>query len=177
MATGKPDIEQRLRRLEAAESIRECVRLYALAGDRKNDSATLRHVFTADAVYELIGMGRFEGRDEILKGLADIAKSAVVWSYHLPASPLINFDAALESASVFWWVWCPAMIRADDGVVSPYWGAVHYNGEVVDENGVWKFRRLLLETRLRVPFEGPWAVVEGPFQWPDWAHEPRVPGR
>lgn len=166
-------VEQRLRRLEARESIRECIHLYALAGDRKNDSATLEHVFTADAVYELVGMGNFEGRNAILKGLSEIAESAVLWSFHLPGGPLIRLADDLQSAKVFWWVWCPAKVRNDDGSVTPAWGAVHYNGELVDDGGAWKFRRLLLETRMRVPFDGPWSEIEGPFQWPDWAHAPR----
>ncbi|MEI9995301.1 MAG: nuclear transport factor 2 family protein [Rhizomicrobium sp.] len=170
-------IENRLRRLEACESIRECVQLYALAGDRKNDGATLRHVFAADAIYELVGMGRFEGIEAILKGLAEIAQSAVVWSYHLPGGPLIKLADTLDRAEVFWWVWCPARVRNDDGSTAPYWGAVHYNGEMIEQDGVWKFRRLLLETRLRVPFEGPWSEIEGPFQWPGWAHDPRSPAR
>lgn len=166
-------IETRLRRLEANESIRECVHLYALAGDRKNDSATLKHLFTADAVYELVGMGHFEGIDAILKGLSEIAETMVAWSFHLPGGPLIKLSDTLDSAKVFWWVWCPTRVRQDDGTTTPCWGAVHYNGEMVDESGVWKFRRLLLETRLRTPFEGPWTAMEGPFKWPDWAHMPR----
>jgi hypothetical protein len=168
-----PDMEVRLRRLEACESIRECVQLYALAGDRKNDLATLRHVFTADAVYDLVGFGRFEGIDAILKGLAQIAETAVVWSFHLPGGPLIRLSPTLDSAAVFWWVWCPARMRNEDGSTSPYWGAIHYNGELAEDKGAWRFRRLLLETRLKTPFEGPWTEAGGPFHWPDWAGDPR----
>lgn len=162
-------IEARLKALEARESIRECVQLYALAGDRKNDSRIMEQLFTADAVYDLAGMGYFEGRAAIVGGLSEIAKSAVLWSYHVPAGPLIQLSDTLETAKVFWWVWCPARTRNDDGTSTPCWGAVHYNGEMVEEGGTWKFRRLLLETRLRTPFEGPWTEMEGPFVWPEWA--------
>lgn len=160
-------IEARLKRLEARESIRDCIHRYALAGDRKNDGAILQHLFTADAVYELVGMGRFEGRDEIVQGLAEIARSVVLWSFHLPGGPLITLDKDCHTAKVFWWVWAPGRIQEADGSSKSYWGGIQYNGDMVEEDGAWKFRFLLLETRMRTPFEGPWTEVPGPFHWPE----------
>jgi len=161
-----PSMEARLARLEACEAVRACVYAYALAGDRGNRAEILKDVFTADGVYEAAGMGRFEGLPAILKGLPEIARTVVLWSFHAPGGPLIRVASDCSRATVFWWVWCPVSLRAPDGTAKPHWGAGHYNGELVAEQGVWKFTRLLFETKLRTPFEGPWTVIDGPFEWP-----------
>ncbi len=160
------DIEGRLKRLEAAEAIRQCVYDYALAGDRKNDAAIMRRIFTDGAVYEAAGMGRFEGLDSIVRGLSQIADGVVLWAFHSQGGPRIMLSDDAESAKVFWWVWCPARLRAEDGTEKPCWGAGHYNGELRNDGGTWKFQRLLFETLLRTPYAGPWTEIEGPFEWP-----------
>ena len=159
-------VETRLARLEACEAIHACVYVYAVAGDRGNRTEILGKVFTANGVYEAAGMGRFEGLPAILSGLSEIARTVVLWSFHAPGGPLIQLGDDCKRATVFWWVWCPVTLRAPDGSAKPHWGAGHYNGELVDEQGSWKFARLFFETRLRTPVEGPWSVVDGPFEWP-----------
>jgi hypothetical protein len=159
-------VETRLARLEACEAIRACVYAYAVAGDRGNRTEILREVFTDNGVYEAAGMGRFEGLPAILTGLAEIANNVVLWSFHAPGGPLIRLGDDGKRATVFWWVWCPVVLRSPDGATTPHWGAGHYNGELADERGRWKFTRLFFETRLRTPFAGPWSVVDNPFQWP-----------
>jgi hypothetical protein len=159
-------IELRLARLEAAESIRNAVYSYAISGDRGNDPVLVRALFVKNAIFEAKGMGRFEGLDNIVPGLAEIARSVVIWSFHAPGGPWIDLSEDAKRARVFWWIWVPTVLRADDGTTSPHWGAGHYNGEMISEEGTWKFTRLLFETRLRTPFEGPWTQVDGPFEWP-----------
>jgi hypothetical protein len=158
--------QARLARLEACEAIRACVYAYAVAGDRGNDALMLKDVFTRDAVYEAAGMGRFEGLPAILEGLSEIAANIVVWSFHAPGGPLIRLADDCKHATAFWWVWVPVVLRSPDGTDVPHWGAGHYNGELTDENGRWKFARLLFETRLRTPYQGPWSTIDGPFEWP-----------
>lgn len=164
-------LEKRLTRQEARESIRECVYRYALAGDRKNDPTILQTLFTANAVCELVGFGSFNGRDDIVDGLSKIGTDTVLFSYHLPGGPLISLSDELNLAKAFWWVWAPG--RLSDG---PVWGALHYNAELLPEAGQWKFQRLRLEARLRVPFDGPWTEQDGPFTWPDWVTQHRPIG-
>ena len=159
-------VEWRLARLEAAEAIRQAVYAYAMAGDRGNDAHIVRTLFSEEATYEAKGMGRFEGLDNIVRGLAQIARDVVVWSFHAPGGPWIDLAEDGGQARVFWWVWVPVALRSEDGTTTPHWGAGHYNGDMRCEHGNWKFTRLLFEPRLRTPFHGPWTQIDGPVEWP-----------
>lgn len=166
MGKTKRSLEHRLRTLEAREGIRNSVYAYALAGDRANDPAIMASLFTSDAVYEAVGMGRFTGREAIVSGLVEIARSAVAWAFHEPGGPLIRLADDALSASAFWWVWCPVRL-VGDGADAPHWGAGHYNADLVDHDGMWKFTRLVFETRLRTPFGGPWTEIDGTATFPN----------
>jgi len=170
-AAGKADGEMdataaRLLRLEAYEAIRQCIYSYALAGDRGNDRALVERLFAEDASYEAVGMGRFVGRKQIVEGLSEIASSVVLWSFHAPGGPLIDLADDVKTAKAFWWVWVPAALKGDDGKTTPLWGAGHYNADLAVDGGVWRFKRVLFETKLRTPFDGPWTQIDGPFTWP-----------
>lgn len=159
-------LESRTARLTACEAIRACVYTYAMAGDRGNEPGLMRGLFTRDATYEAAGIARFQGRDAIVEGLAAVARELVVWSFHAPSGPLIRLADDLASAKLFWWVWVPANLRDEQGTLTPHWAAGHYNADIVVDEGAWRFRRVLFETRLRTPFVGPWTAVDGPFEWP-----------
>jgi hypothetical protein len=159
-------VETRLRRMEACEAIRHTIYSYAMAGDRGNDAAIMRRLFMPDAVYEAKNMGRFQGLDDIVRGLGKIADDVVAWSFHAPSGPLIDLSEDVASASVFWWVWIPVALRTERGETAPHWGAGHYNARMVSDGGVWKFAEVLFETRLLTPFAGPWTQIDGPFRWP-----------
>lgn len=159
-------MEERLRRLEAAEAIRQCVCDYALAGDRANDPGIMRRIFTHDALYEAAGMGQFQGLDAVVDGLAEIAREAVLWAFHSPGGPRIRLAPDVRSAKVFWWVWVAARLK-DGAAEVPVLAGGHYNADMVDEGGSWKFRRLLFEPKLRTPFDGPWTEIAGDFEWPE----------
>lgn len=164
---GLSDLETRLRRVEAVEAIRSTIFSYAIAGDQGNESNLLRRCFTVDATYEAKGMGRFEGLERIVDGLAQIGRDVVVWSFHAPGGPLIKLAEDTASAEAFWWVWVPVCLKDDAGQVTPHWGAGHYNATLVrSESDAWRFKRVYFETRLRTPFAGPWTTIEGPFEWP-----------
>jgi hypothetical protein len=165
MAAIREDIETRLKWLEACEGIRSAIYSYAMAGDRGNDAAIVRRLFTEDGIFEAKGMGRFEGLENIVSGLEAIARDVVVWSFHAPSGPLIKLTEDVVAAEVFWWVWVPVSMKNELDEITPHWGAAHYNAEMVDSGGQWKFKRVLMETRLRTPFNGPWTAIEGPFQW------------
>jgi len=165
MAATSDLLLERLRRLEAREAIRDAIHSYAMAGDRGNDASMVRKLFTANGVFEAKGMGRFEGLDNIVAGLAAIARDTVVWAFHAASGPLIRLSEDGLRARVFWWIWVPASLKGPDGAVAPHWGAGQYNATMVESQGQWKFEQVLLETRLLTPFEGPWTPVDGPFQW------------
>jgi hypothetical protein len=158
--------DKRLERLEACEAVRRCVFRYALAGDRGNDGKILRGLFAEDATYEATGFGRFHGREAIAQGLEEIARDRVRWAVHVPGGPLIDVAEDACTAKAFWWVWVPVRLRVE-GQDVPYWGAGHYNAELVHSPSGWVFQRLLFEPKLQTPFEGPWTSLEGSFHWPE----------
>jgi hypothetical protein len=160
------DVEERLRRLEAQEAIRGCVYSYALAGDRGNAGHIVNTLFTANGSYEASGFGRFEGRANIVRGLEGIAKQTVLWAFHIPGGPLIKLSDDGQSAKAFWWVFVPVKLNIDS-TPTPFWGAGHYNADFMIEGGVWKFHRVLFETKLQTPFAGPWTQIDGKFEWPE----------
>ena len=156
----------RLARLEACEAIRQCVYRYALAGDRGNHAGILSGLLTDDVVFEATGVAGFAGKDAVLSGLAEVAKHTVVWAFHLPAGPLIDLKEDMRSAHCFWWLWEPVRLRDGPGEATPRWAAAHYNADLVEQDGVWRFRRILLETKMLTPFAGPWTEIDGEFEWP-----------
>jgi hypothetical protein len=159
------DTEERLRRLEANEAIRSCVYAYALAGDRGNAGHIVGTLFTKNGSYEAPGFGKFVGRDNIVRGLEEIAAKAVLWAFHIPGGPLIKVADDGKTAKAFWWVFVPVKLNIE-GEPSPFWGAGHYNADLVIEDGQWKFQRVLFQTKLQTPFAGPWTQIDGEFEWP-----------
>jgi hypothetical protein len=159
-------ILRRLAHLEACEAIRQCVYTYALAGDRGNHAGILAELFADDATFEASGMALFSGKEAVIAGLSEIARRTVLWAFHVPAGPLIDLAADMRSARCFWWLWAPVRLEAGTGEGKPHWGAGHYNAELAEQDGQWRFRRILLETKFQTPFEGPWTEIEGEFEWP-----------
>lgn len=157
-------LEQRIRRLEALEAIRTCIFSYAAAGDRKNDAAVVSTLFTEDASFTVSGMFDLVGRNTIVAGLQEAARTKVLWAFHHPGGPIIKLSDDATTANAFWWVWIPVQFATDDGPV-PHWTAGHYNAELVATADTWKFQRLLFEAKLLMPITGPWTTVEGDFKW------------
>ena len=105
-------------------------------------------------------MGRFNGRDAIIEGLGAIAKSDIPWSFHVPGGPLIQLVGHLDPGQSVLVGLVPSSSSEQGRLHSRLvWGAIQYNGDLVEQQGYWKFSRLLLEVRLRTPFEGPWTEV------------------
>lgn len=158
------NLEYRIRRIEALETIRTCIFSYAAAGDRNNDPAVVGTLFAEDGSFEAVGMAAFVGRENVVNGLAEIGRTTVLWSFHQPGGPIIKLSDDVMSAKAFWWVWVPVNLMTEDGP-KPHWGAGNYNADLVAEGEAWKFKRVLFETKLRMPIEGPWTTVEGDFEW------------
>lgn len=152
-------LEQRIARIEATESVRRLIGLYALAGDRKNDRTMFSEIFTEDAVWSCEGFGRFEGKAAILDALSDIAASRILWSLHFPASPLITVDDAFGSATAFWWLWELATTRDASGDHSSFMGGT-YEAECVRRDDAWMFRKVVLSLQTITPFRDGWTLVK-----------------
>ena len=158
-------VEERLARLEARDDIRRCIYAYAEAGDRHNAPEVMATLFAEDAVYTVDGLNTFHGCTAITKGLAEIGRDQVAWSFHLPGRILMTVNDAGTTATADWVVWEPANMVMD-GQETPYWLAGAYAATLVSSGGVWKFSTLLLKVKFFTPFEGPWTPVKGDFTFP-----------
>lgn len=158
-------VEQRLDRLEARDDIRRCIYAYAEAGDRHNAPEVMSTLFTQDAVYDVEGFSTFTGCAAITKGLADIGRDQVAWSFHLPGRILMTIDDARASATAEWVVWEPASMVMD-GQDTPYWLAGAYVATLNASEGAWKFCDIKLKVKFFTPFAGPWMPVKDDFVFP-----------
>ncbi|MFG1478793.1 nuclear transport factor 2 family protein [Xanthobacter sp. V4C-4] len=147
-------LEARLARLESAQAIRNLVGLYALGADRRNDPEIFSGLYTADAVWEAAGFGRFEGRERIVAELARIGRETIVWTLHYMTSPIVEIDAGGEGARCRWWLWELSKI-ADRPGAAP---AAHFLGGTYDTRlertaDGWRFARVTLDLPLVSPHE------------------------
>lgn len=150
----------RLDRLEAIEAVRQQIGRYALAGDRHNDPEIMKMLFTADAIWDAKGFGRFDGRDAIVAGLSDIARQKVLWSLHFPASPLIDISEDGTSAKAFWWLWELATLREDGGEESSSFMGGTYEAVLQKEGTAWRFKRIDLSFQTITPFRDGWNLIK-----------------
>lgn len=150
------DLEQRLVRLEAGESIRKLVATYAVGADRKNDPTMLRPLFHPDAVWEADGVGRYEGCDKIAQGLSELGRNFVTWSIHYMISPLIDIDENLRDAKCRWYLWELCTMAQDDGAAADTWLGGWYDSRLSMRDGTWGFDWVKLEMRLTSARSEPW---------------------
>lgn len=149
-------IIRRLAQLEADCEIRRIVGLYALGADRRNDPDIMADLFTEDAVWEAVGFGQFEGRQNIAQGLSEIAQNQVVWSLHYMVSPIIDLDESATSARCRWYLWELSTLKNDRGAEEDSWLGGWYDSQVRNDDGVWRFSNVLLDMRLASPVPAPW---------------------
>lgn len=151
-------LEQRIARIEATEAIRRQIGLYALAGDRKNDRDMFTELFADDATWAAEGFGAFEGKAAILDGLCGIAATHVLWSLHFPVSPIITLGDDVKSATAFWWLWELGTLRDSEGDKSSFMGGT-YDAELVERNGAWLFKSVVLKFQTITPFRDGWTLL------------------
>lgn len=153
--TAALNIDERLRRIEARQSIEDMLARYAMGGDRKNDPAILGPLFADNAVWEAEGFGRFEGRDTIATTLAAFAGTHVFWSIHYMVSPLIEIDDEILTARCRWYLWELASML-NDGQPRDSWVCGWYDSKLRFDGAKWVFTHVKLDLRLRAEAVPPW---------------------
>ena len=128
-------IEQRLRRLEDLEEIRQLFVDYGQYLDA-GDFEAYADLFAADGEVRLGPMGSAQGRDQI-KALMEQALAGVIGtSYHLITSPRVQIDGDTATSEVMWTV----IQRGPDG--APVVSMIgRHRDELVRENDRWRFRK------------------------------------
>lgn len=150
-----PELELRLRRMEACEAIRALIATYAIGADRRNDPAILGPLFSTNAIWEAEGIVRLVGREAIATGLSELAQRFVTWSLHYMISPLIEVDATASTATCRWYLWELCTMDQGDGPADTWYGG-WYDSRLSLEEGLWRFDHVTLDPRLASPNAVAW---------------------
>lgn len=149
---NRSNMEQRILRLEASETIRNLIGRYATAADQGNDPNLMQALFHPDAEWRANGFGCLQGREQIVEGLAQIAKQQILWSLHIMAQPDIQLANCGEKAQARWMLWelsTQAVADQPQHVTQDRCLGGFYQSQLsVDEHGVWKFDRVELNLTL-----------------------------
>lgn len=144
-------LEQRLRRLEDAEAIRNLKAEYAALCDRNYDADGIAAMFTEDAVWESPSLGRFEGR-EAIRGFFRGAAGIFSFAIHYSLNGHIEIDG--DHARARWYLFMPCTLA--EGNV-PLWRAGIDHEQYVRVDGRWMFSHKRSEPLLNVRYDGGWA--------------------
>lgn len=87
----KTDLDDRIRRLEDLEALRELKYRYATYCDDGYDADRLAPLFTADAVWDGGVLGRFVGREAIRAFFVQCSK-IVPFAIHQVTNPILEID-------------------------------------------------------------------------------------
>jgi hypothetical protein len=131
----KDDVQERVRRLEDLEEIRQLFIDYGHHLDR-GDFAAHSQLFATEGEVLLGAMGRAKG-PRAIRALMESQLGATVgqW-YHLIASPVIRLDGDRATSHVAW----AALLR--DGQGNPSLRMLgHHRDVLIREQGRWKFMR------------------------------------
>ena len=142
-------LEDRLTRLEDADTIRTLVVQYGKAADRNNDPDMMRALFEKDCVWESPQFGRYEGIEALVEAASRSSREAIVWTLHYNVSVVVHIDDAGTGARCHWHLWEPMKLRQPGGSDAETWfGATYDTLWRKNAPGLWKMSYLYLETRL-----------------------------
>jgi hypothetical protein len=150
-------LEEKIAKLEDIEAIKQLKALYChLVDDGINgDMAKMDELMARFAEDAWIDFGTEEvpdvhkGRDAVTAFYKGTVCSALSYSAHIVANPLIevNGDKAVGS----WYVYVPCTFRETNSAV---WLAGKYREEYVKVNGQWQWQSMTFRAEIQTPFEG-----------------------
>ena len=154
-------IEDRLRRLEDYEALRNLKARYAAYCDDNYDADSIASLFTIDAIWDGGPMGRGEGRDGI-RELFLKSPGRMPFAIHYVTNPVIEIDG--DRATGRWYLWQPCVAAKD--VVAPHeeavWMGGVYSDQYVRENDTWLFAHVQIELKMLSPYQAGWAKQRFP---------------
>lgn len=147
------DLEDRLRRVEAAEEIRCLKARYCDLCDDGYDADALTALFTDDAVWDGGELGCFEGRDRIHRFFQNMP-NVMSFAVHHVTNSAVNVDSTARRATGRWYLLQAATTVENNSAV---WLMARYEDELVHLDDTWKFQRVTLRARAFSPYEDGWA--------------------
>jgi hypothetical protein len=166
------DVEQRLRRLEDAEEIRQLKALYGGYWDAgwsgaRSDGEKLAQLFTEDGVWDGSPISAvLHGRQEIREYCEWLGRyvsyeesgerrSLESISLHMTSNPVITVDGDTASATFI-----GLLVAPHPDINRAVWCAGRYNDDLVRTPEGWKFQRVDFQYAFFTPFDGPGWVAE-----------------
>lgn len=148
-------IENRLRRLEAAEQIRILKHRYCDLCDAGYPADPLCDLFTEDGVWDGAEMGVFEGRDA-LHGFFTNMPDVMSFAVHHVTNSAVEVAEDVASARGRWYLLQTATVKKTNQAV---WLAAQYDDQLIYAGNRWRFRRVTLRSRFYTSHEAGWAAV------------------
>ena len=149
------NLEDRLRRVEAAEEIRILKADYCDLCDAGYPADALCALFTEDGVWDGAEMGVFEGRDALHRFFTNMP-NVMSFAIHHVTNAAIEVSDDATSARGRWYLLQTATVKASDEAV---WLAAHYDDEIIATDAGWRFRRVQLRSRFYTSHAAGWAEV------------------
>jgi len=147
------DLEARIARLEAAESIRSLKAHYCDLCDAGYNSDELGALFTDDATWDGGDLGTFEGVEAIKRFFGHMPKVLSLAIHHV-TNPAIDVADDALSATGTWYLLQPATLATTDQAV---WIDGRYQDEFVKIDNVWRFSRIRIDTKFFTTSGSGWA--------------------
>ena len=147
-------LEDRIRRLEDIEALKQLKHRYAAACDDDYDADRLAPLFTEDAIWDGGILGRFVGREairEFFRGTPAIVPFAI----HHVTNPILEVDGDVATGQ--WYLWQPLTFARGE---QAFWLAARYEDRYRREPDGWRFERVTIHVRALSPYEEGWARVQ-----------------
>jgi uncharacterized protein (TIGR02246 family) len=143
-------LEERIRKLEDIEEIKQLKARYAAACDKNYDADAIAALFTEDAVWDGGALGKAEGREKIRKFFRR-APEFFSFAIHNVMNPIIEVDG--DCATAQWYLLQPATMAKGNQAV---WLAAAYDDRYVRVGGQWMFKSLKVTANFLTPYEAGW---------------------
>lgn len=156
---SEPSLEERIRRLEDIEALKQLKSRYARYCDDDYDAERLAPLFTEDAIWDGGALGRFESRGAIRAFFAG-ASSVMPFAIHYVTNSVLEVDG--DGATGSWYLWQPCVHANGNQAL---WLAGRYDDVYRREQGAWRFSHVTLDLKMLSPYEAGWSqarVIEVP---------------
>lgn len=153
MGSDMATIEERLKRIEDIEAIKQLKARYAAFCDDNYNPEGIASLFIDDGIWDGGDLGKAEGHAAIVK-FFQAAPSAFSFAIHNVMNPIIEVDGDLATGR--WYLLQPLTRKSRNGETA-MWLAGRYEDDYVRVGNQWKFKRLQFITRFLSPYDKGWA--------------------
>lgn len=147
---GVEELEARIKNLEDIEAIRRLKGKFAYFADTKNLQEFMKLV-ADDAVWEFGPLGRYEGKEEILRFSRDVTLDT--YSFMLHHFYNVSIDVKGDTATGIWYFLVPATNRKEERAE---WLGGMYKETYIRVNGEWKFKEVIGDIKFVAPYNEGW---------------------